>query len=190
MIIVYFFIAFVKNTLSLPGETCYTETMEKRVELYHANALPDKRARKKKLLGVMLCIGGIGLLACILFCAFATRQNRHVMLPLAIGTSVLTGWIVITFLHGSYGHAGADVRHCELMLSEPREIQRGRFTKTDEIRRVKNGMHVRKVLLTEGDRERILSVSEMKAKELPDSFSGTAETVYDYIVAYEADGDD
>ena len=164
--------------------------MEKRVELYHADALPDKRARKKKLLGVMLCVGGIGLLACILLCAFATRQNRHVMLPLAIGTSILAGWIVITFLHGSFGNAAADIRHCELMLSEPRVEQHGSFRKTGEVRLVRNGMHVRKVLLREGDRERVLSVSEMKAKELPDSFTGTAETVYDYIVAYEADGDD
>ena len=32
--------------------------------------------------------------------------------------------------------------------------------------------------------------SEQKAKELPDAFTGTAETVYDFIVAYEVNGDD
>ena len=164
--------------------------MENRVELYHADALPEKRTKKKKLLWVMLCIGGIGLLGCILFCAFATRANRHVMLPLTIGTSILTSWIVITFLHGSYGNASADIRHCNLMLSEPRIMQQGRFEKTGEVRRMRNGMHVRKVLLFEGDRERILSVSEQKAKELPGAFTGTAETVYDFIVAYEVNGDD
>lgn len=164
--------------------------MEKRVELYQANALPEKRARKRKLLRAMLCVGGIGLVACILLCVFATRQNRHILLPFAIGTSILAGWIVITFLHGSYNNANADVRHCELMLSEPRTVQRGSFQKTDEVRLVRNGMHVRKVLLQEGDRERVLSVSEGKAELLPERFFGTAETVYDYIVAYEVDGDD
>ncbi len=176
--------------LPLRGEICYTERMEKRVELYHPDALPEKRAKKKKLMTVMLCIGGIGLLICILFCAFATRANRHVMLPLTIGTSILTSWIVVTFLHGSFSFASADVRHCELMLSEPRTVQRGRFTKTGEVRRMRNGMQVRKVLLHEGDRERVLSVNERKAKNLPDAFSGTAETVYDFIVAYEVNGDD
>lgn len=190
LLIVYFFNGFVKNTLSLRRKTCYTDNMEKRVELYHPDALPEKREKKKKLRAVMLCIGGIGLLACILFCVFATRRNQHLLLPLTIGTSVLTGWIVITFLHGSYGRANADVRHCELMLSEPRVEQRGRFRKTDEVRRMRNGMHVRKVLLFEGDRERLLSVSEQKAAQLPDAFSGTAETVYDFIVAYEVNGDD
>ena len=164
--------------------------MENKVELYREDALPEKRAKKKKLRVVMLCIGGLGLIVCILLCAFATRQNRQTLLPFAIGASTLAGWIVITFLHGSYGNANADVRHCELMLSEPRTLQKGSFRKTDEVRRVKNGMHVRKVLLREGDRERVLSVSEMKAAELPDAFSGTAETVYDYIVAYEVNGDD
>ena len=169
---------------------CYTRTMKNHVELYHANALPEKRARKQRLAAVMLCIGGLGLLACILLCAFATRQNRHILLPVTIGASILAGWTVITILHGSYGKANADVRHCELMLSEPRTVQKGSFRKTDEVRRVRNGMHVRKVLFKEGERERVLSVSEMKASELPDAFSGTAETVYDYIVAYEVNGDD
>ena len=163
--------------------------MNTQIELYHEDAIPHKRARKKKLLAVMCCIGGAGLLACILLCAFATRLNRDVLLPVTIGVSAVTGWIVITFLHGSFALANADVRHSELMLREPRTKQTGRFQKTGEVRRMKNGMHVRKVLLMEGDRERILSVSEQKAKDLPDAFSGTAETVYDFIVAYEVNGD-
>ena len=163
--------------------------MKKRVELYQTGALPEKRARKRKLGTVMLCIGGLGLLVCILLCVFATRQNRHILLPIAIGASTLAGWIVITFLHGSYSNANADVRHCELMLGEPRSTQHGSFRKTDEVRRMKNGMHVRKVLLKDGEHERVLSVSERKASELPDAFFGTAETVYDYIVAYEVDSD-
>ncbi len=161
-----------------------------RMELYDLNALPKKRERQKKLRIVMLCIGGLGLLICILFCVFATRKNYGVLLPLTIGTSMLTGWIVITFLHGSFGIARADVRHCEMMLSEPRTVQRGTFEKTDEVRRMRNGMHVRRVLLFEGERERLLSVSEQKASKLPDRFTGTAETVYDFIVSYEVNGDD
>lgn len=161
-----------------------------RIELYDPEALPEKHRKKKKLRTVMLCIGGIGLLACILLCVFATRQNRNILMALTIGASTLAGWIVITFLHGSFGTAHADIRHCELMLSEPRIEQHGRFQKTGEVRRMRNGMHVRKVLLFEGDRERILSVSEQKAAKLPDAFTGTAETVYDFIVSYEVNGDD
>ena len=168
---------------------CYTETMNTRVELYREDAIPAKRARRRKLLTVMCCIAGAGLLACILLCVFATRQNRDVLLPITIGVSVVTGWVVITFLHGSFAGANADLRHYELMRKEPRIEQTGRFEKTGEVRRMKNGMHVRKVILFDGSRERILSVSEQKAKELPDAFSGTAETVYDFIVAYEVNGD-
>ncbi len=163
--------------------------MMKRVELYRSDAIPEMAARKKRLLTVMLCIGAAGLIACIMLCVFATRRNQHILLPLTIGSSILSGWIVITILHGSFASANAELRHCDLMLSESRETQVGRFEKTDEVRRVKNGMHVRKVLLYEGDRERVLSVSEKRAAKLPDVFSGTAETVYDFIVAYEVNGD-
>lgn len=162
----------------------------KRVELYDAGSLPEKHRRKKKLRTAMLCIGGIGLSVCILLCVLATRKNQGLLLPLTIGVSILTGWIVITILHGPFGGANADVRHCELMLNEPRAVQRGSFRKTDEVRYMRNGMHVRKVLMQEGERERILSVSEQRADKLPDAFTGTAETVYDYIVAYEVNGDD
>ena len=164
--------------------------MEKRVELYQKDALPEKRARKQKLRTVMLCIAGAGLLACILLCVFATRQNRHILLPITIGASTLTGWIVITYLHGSYGYASADVRHCELMVSERRVTQSGRFEKTGDVRRVRSGITMRKVRMTEDGYERILSVNEAVAGRLPDAFSGTVETVYDFIVAYEVNGDD
>ena len=162
----------------------------KRVELYDPGALPKKRVRRRKLFAAMLCIGGIGLFVCILFCVLTTRKNYMTMLPLTIAASVLTGWIIITFLHGSFSDANADVRHWETMLREPRETQRGRFEKTDDVRRVRNGMTVRKVRFFEDERERVLSVSEHLADRLPDTFSGTVETVYDFIVAYEVNGDD
>lgn len=161
----------------------------KRVELYDAGTLPEKHRRKRKLGTAMLCVGGIGLSVCILLCVLATRKNQSLLLPLTIGASILAGWIVITILHGPFGSADADIRHCELMLNEPRTVQHGSFVKTDEVRHMRNGMHVRKVLFREGERERILSVSEQRAAKLPDAFTGTAETVYDYIVAYEVNGD-
>ena len=112
----------------------------KRVELYDAGSLPEKHRRKKKLRTAMLCIGGIGLSVCILLCVLATRKNQGLLLPLTIGVSILTGWIVITILHGPFGCANADVRHCELMLNEPRAVQRGSFRKTDEVRHMRNGI--------------------------------------------------
>jgi hypothetical protein len=162
----------------------------KRIELYDPEALPKKRARRKTLLAVMLGIGGIGLFVCILLCVLTTRKNYMTMLPLTIAASVLAGWIVITLLHGSFGNANADVRHWETMLREPRETQRGRFEKTGDVQRVRNGMTVRRVRFFEEERERVLSVSEHLADRLPDAFSGTVETVYDFIVAYEENGDD
>ena len=71
------------------------------------------------------------------------------------------------------------------MLNEPRETFTGRFEKTDDVRRVKNGLSVRRVRCFEDEHETALSVNESKAALLPDAFSGTVQTVYDFIVAFE-----
>ena len=60
----------------------------------------------------------------------------------------------------------------------------------DLMRRVRNGVTVRKVRLRAVPRDVLLNLNEEKATLLPDAFSGTVETVYDFIAAYEADGDD
>lgn len=165
--------------------------MMKRVELYGENALISERGRKRRTGIVMLIVLAIGLAACVVLCTFATRRNLKVLLPVTIGVSVLTGWIDITILHGAFGESNARVRHMNMMLTEPRETVRGRFEKTDDVTRMRNGMSIRKVRLTvEEQPERILSVNEALSDRLPDGFTGTAETVYAFIVAYEVDEDD
>lgn len=163
--------------------------MKQMIELYHAEAILPERTRKKRTLIVMLVIAAIGLAACIVICTFATRRNLRLILPLTIGTSTVAGWIVITLLHGPFLEAGAQCRHSDLMLNEKREAFTGRFEKTDDVRRIKNGLSVRKVRCIEEERERVLSVNEEKAAQLPDAFSGTVQTVYDFIVAYEVNED-
>jgi hypothetical protein len=160
------------------------------IELYNTEALATDRAQIKRRLIVMLLVAAAGLIPCVALIALATRRNQHILLPLAIGIAWLSGWVFITILHGSFAKANARRRHDETMLNEPRERMTGRFTKTDEVRRMKNGMEVRKVLLLEDGRERVLSVNEAKAQLLPDAFMGAADTVYDFIVAYEVNGDD
>ena len=171
------------------GETCYTDNMKNRVELYEKSAFVQERARKRRTLLLMLLIGAAGLAACIVLCTFGTRRNQKVLLPVTIGISIVTGWTVITILHGAFAASDARCKHSALMLNEPRETVHGRFEKTDSISRMKNGVAVRKVLCTEGDRETVLSVNASLAKDLPDAFIGTAETVYSFIVAYEVDED-
>lgn len=161
-----------------------------RTELYRWEMLIPAKGKRKRALIAMLIIGVLGLSACILFCVFATRRNMRVMLPLTIGTSILSGWTVITILHGAFSESNAEQRHCRLMLEEPRVKQIGRFEKTDDVRRVRNGVTMRKIRMTEDGHERMLSVNEALAGKLPDAFSGTVETVYDFIVAYEVNGDD
>lgn len=172
------------------AEICYTALMKNMIELYNADALLPERARKKRALIAMLIVGAAGLCACIVLTALATRRNIRLILPLTIGVSVAAGWILITILHGSFTLSGAQVRHLDVMLNEPRESFSGRFEKTDSVRRMKNGLSVRKVLLTKDGHETVLSVNEQKAALLPDAFTGTAQTVYDFIVAYEVDEDD
>ena len=162
----------------------------KPTELYNPDALLPERARKKRALITMLIIGAAGLCACVVLCVLATRRNLRLVMPLTIGTSVLSGWAVITVLHESFLRAGAQVRHGDLMLNEPRETVTGRFEKTDDVRRMKNGLSVRKVRWSVEDHEAILSVNEAKAALLPDVFTGTVQTVYDFIVAYEVSEDD
>lgn len=163
--------------------------MKNKVELYEKSAFLRERARKRRILLLMLLIGAAGLAACIVLCTFGTRRNQKVLLPVTIGISVVTGWTVITILHGTYAASDARCKHSALMLNEPRETVHGHFEKTDSVTRMKNGIAVRKVLRTEEDRETVLSVNESLAKDLPDAFTGTAETVYSFIVAYEVDED-
>ena len=159
------------------------------IELYNTEALATDRVRKKRRLIVMLTVAAAGLIPCVVLIALATRRNQHILLPLAIGIAWLSGWIFITILHGSFAAANARRRHNEMMLNEPRETMTGQFTKTADIRRMKNGMAIQKVILLENERERVLSVNAEKAALLPDTFTGAAETVYDFIVSYGVNGD-
>ena len=57
------------------------------------------------------------------------------------------------------------------------------------MRRVKNGLSVRRVRCIDGERETALTVNESKTALLPDVFVGTVQTVYDFIVAFEVKED-
>ena len=157
-------------------------------ELYEAKELTEAKDARKRAGTAMAVMAAAGLLACILLCCFATRQNQYVLLPVTIGVSTLSGWIVIFLSHSRYEDAKARVRHAELMLDGPRERFSGSFRKLDGVYHVKRGVSVRKVSLREDFHETLLTVYEAKAPQLPDAFDGTVETVYDCIVAFgEAD---
>ena len=132
----------------------------------------------------MLVVAMLGLIACVTLCCLATRQNRNLTFPLTVGASVLSGWAVIYLSHSRHEEHKARVRHVELMLTGPRERFTGTFTKLDGIYRVKRGVSIRKVRQQEEFHELLLTVWEQKAAQLPDSFEGTVETVYDCVVAY------
>lgn len=161
----------------------------KRIELYHSEELSVIRTRQKRAKYAMIGVGAAGLAACVLLCVFATRENVAVMRPIVIGTSILAGWIVIFLSHAVYGEAKAFAHHDELMLSELPKRVSGQFEKTDDVRHVKNGVTVRKIRMRSEPRDVILNVNEQKAAILPDRFTGTVETVYDFITAFEVDGD-
>lgn len=163
--------------------------MDTMKELYHAEAQLPERAHRKRALIAMAIIGAIGLAACIVLCTFATRRNLRLIMPLTIGVSVLSGWAVITILHGSFYRAGVRFKHSDLMLNGTREVFSGRFEKTDDVRRVGNGISVRRVYCEMDGHETALSVNEEKAALLPDAFDGTVQTVYDFIVAFEVKKD-
>lgn len=162
----------------------------KQIELYKAEERDKEKARKQRAKIGMIVVGAAGLLGCVILCLCATRRNVAVLRPIVIGLSVLSGWVVIFLSHAVYGEAKATEAHDALMLSEPRVRVSGRFEKTDDVRRVKNGVTVRKVRMLSVPRDVLLNVNEEKAALLPDAFSGTVETVYDFIAAFEVDGDD
>ena len=164
--------------------------MMKRVELYEEATLQTERGRKNRLLIVMLVIAAVGLAACIVLCTLATRRNLRILMPITIAVSVLAGWVNITILHGPFAAINARVRHYKTMLNEPRETEHGSFEKLDGVTLMKNGMTIRKVRRTENGHETILSVNEALSKQLPDAFTGSVETVYAFIAAYEVDEDD
>ena len=166
---------------------CAITTDMEQYELYHQEELTAARAAQKRTGRAMGIVGAAGLLACILICCLATRQNQSVTLPMTIGASVLSGWIVIFLSHSRYDVARARSRHAELMLTGPRERLSGRFEKLAGTYRVKKGVSIRKVRLWENDHETLLTVADEKAADLPDGFVGAVETVYDCIVAFAAE---
>ena len=156
--------------------------------LYESEELTRAQAAEKRTGRAMGIVAAVGLVLCVLFCLFTTRKNQDVTLPLTVGTSILAGWVVIFLSHSRYEGAKARVRHLETMLTGPRERYAGRFIRQDGVWRVKRGVSIRKVRLQEEFHESMLTVADEKAPLLPDEFTGTAETVYDCIVAWaEAD---
>ena len=137
----------------------------------------------------MSVIGAIGLAVCIVLCTATTRKNQGTMLPFIIGTSIAAGWIVVFLSHAKFGKARAEVKHVDLMLTGERETFAGHITQTDEVRRVRNGVTVRKVLADVNGHTRVLSIGESRAATMPRTFDGAVETVYDFIAAYEVNDD-
>ena len=154
------------------------------MELYAQEELTTAQAKEKRTRRAMTIIAGLGLALCVLFCCFTTRRNQQTLLPLTVGTSILAGWIVIFLSHSRLDDARARAHHAELMLTGRRERFSGRFQKLSEVYRVKRGVSIRKVRLTEGFHETMLTVAAEKADRLPDEFTGTVETVYDCIVSF------
>ena len=161
--------------------------MEQR-SFYTEAELTSAKTRERRVGRAMAIVAGLGLVLCVLCCCFTTRQNQGVTLPLTVGTSILTGWIVIFLSHSRFDGARAEARHVELMLTGPRERYAGRFTLQEGVYRVKKGVSIRKVSLQEDFHEILLSVYDEKAAQLPTEFEGTVETVYDCIVAWTPAG--
>lgn len=161
-----------------------------RIELYRKESQEKAQARCVRTRNAMLAIAGAGLLACILLCVFTTRKNEDVMLPLTIGASVLSGWIVITLLHTVYGESKATIRHMQAMEEGEREALSGRFEKTAEVYRIRHGVTVRRVRARIGERDTMLNIADALSKDLPDAFAGTVDAVHGFIVAYEVAADD
>ena len=159
-----------------------------RQELYRQEELKTAVAAQKRVRLAMEIAGGAGLLLCVALCCLATRDNQRITLPLTVGASVLSGWIVIFLSHSRYELARARVRHTETMLTGPRETYTGRFSQQTGAYRVKGGVSIRRVRLMEAYHETMLTVSEEKASRLPKEFQGTVETVYDCIVAFQEEG--
>ena len=162
--------------------------MEQR-SFYTEAELTSAKTRERRVGRAMAIVAGLGLVLCVLCCCFTTRRNQGVTLSLTVGTSILTGWIVIFLSHSRYEGAKARVRHVELMLTGPRERFSGTFEKLDGVYRVKRGVSIRKVRQREEFHETLLSVYDEKASRLPDRFTGTLETVYDCIVAFGEEGE-
>ena len=145
--------------------------MEQR-SFYTEAELTSAKTKERRVGRAMAIVAGLGLVLCVLCCCFTTRQNQGVTLPLTVGTSILTGWIVIFLSHSRFDGARAEARHVELMLTGPRETFSGRFTLQPGIWRVKKGVSIRKVKEQEEFHETLLSVYDEKASRLPEDFTG------------------
>jgi hypothetical protein len=161
-----------------------------RIELYRDEDLKRIQVRHKRTCIATIVVAAAGLMLCILFCILTTRKNQGVMLPLTIGTSILTGWTVITLSITLLDAEKAAIRHAKKIAEGEKETFEGRVEKTDELWHIRKGVSVRKVRVTADGRETVLNVSEALSKRLPDAFTGKVDVVYDFIVAYEVKADD
>lgn len=159
--------------------------MDMKHQLYTSEESAIAKAAQRRAAVAMAIVGAAGLAACVVLCFLATRQNQDVTRPLTIGASILSGWIVIFLSHSSFDGARAHARHAELMLTGPRETFSGAFSIQEGVYRVRRGVSIRRVKLNQGFHDVMLTVSAEKASLLPETFTGTVETVYDCIVAFE-----
>lgn len=159
--------------------------MGMKQQLYTTEELTAARAAQRRAAVAMAVVGAVGLAACVVLCFLATRQNQEITRPLTIGASILSGWIVIFLSHSSFDGARAHARHAELMLTGPRETFSGAFSIQEGAFRVRRGVSIRRVRLRRGFHDIALTVSAEKAPLLPETFTGTVETVYDTIVSFE-----
>jgi len=162
----------------------------KHCELYNKEALLSMHAKKKRAGIAMLAVAAAGLAACIVLCLLTTRSNYGTMLWATVGTSIVSGWIVIFLSHAVFEVAKTGERHMKMVEEGERKTVGGRFEKTNEVRYIRHGVTLRRVRLTSGERETMLVLYEPYAKKVPETFSGEAEIVNDFIVAYEVNGDD
>lgn len=162
----------------------------KHCELYNKETLLSMQAKKKRAGIAMLAVAAAGLAACVVLCLLTTRSNYGTMLWATVGTSIVSGWIVIFLSHAVFEVAKTGERHMKMVEEGERKTVGGRFEKTNEVRYIRHGVALRRVRAVYGERAAMLVLYEPYAKRLPDTFVGAVETVNDFIVAYEVDDND
>ena len=168
------------------GKMCYYDPMNTIVELYSASeteALQKKNRIAARALWIFcLCVLG----TCVLLCCLTTRANAGRMEGAVIAVFTVGGWIAIYTYTFVAAAARREAEHAQRMLTGERGAVRGVASVDAKQTRIRGSITVQRVLVSEENHVRRLSINARKAKLLPQN----GETLvlyetYGYVVAYE-----
>ncbi len=155
------------------------------IELYSPEELARLERRVKRHRTALSVLAAAALAVCIALAAHVTTASAPKLELAAIAVSTLAGWVCIYDGIFIVGAGKKELRHAEMLRTEPRVRVEGRAAVTGERFTIRKSVGVRRVAIaTEGGIEQAL-VQENHARLLEDPRVIAVYTAHSYVAAVE-----